>query len=79
MKCQGGRVWGNHGMDWYPVKGEIVVILLVASFEETRIIGTGPGLQATAPMQTLPNYLQPLSLNNLNCCHYKLYELAAQR
>ena len=44
MKCQGGRVWGNHGMDWYPVKGGIVVILLVASFEEARIIGSGPGL-----------------------------------
>ena len=59
MKCQGGRVWGNHGMDWYPVKGGIVVILLVASFEETRIIGTGPGLR---PLLQCRLYLTTYSL-----------------
>ena len=55
-----------------------MVILLVASLEETRIMSSGPG-QATAQIQTLPNYLQLLSLSDLNSCCYKLYELATQR
>ena len=50
----------------------------MASLEETRIMSSGPG-QATAQIQTLPNYLQLLSLSDLNCCCYKLYELATQR
>ena len=37
-----------------------VVILLVNSCEKT--ISSGPG-QATAQIQTLPNYLQPLNVN----------------
>ena len=63
-------------MDWHPVQGG-VVILLVASCKETRIISSGLG-QATAQTQTLPNYLQPLDLDDMNCCYYKLYELATQ-
>ena len=36
-------------------------------------------LKATAQMQTSPNYLQPLSLNNLDCCCNKLYEHVTHR
>ena len=52
----GGGSRGNHGMDWYLGPGRSVVILLVASCEETRIISPWTGW-TTAQIQTLPNYL----------------------
>ena len=42
----GGGSGGNHGMDWHPIKGGIVT-LLVASCEESRMTSSEPG-QATA-------------------------------
>ena len=59
MKCQGG--WGGEEgvtMGWTGIwsRGS-VVILLVTSCEETRIISPWTGW-ATAQIQTLPNYLQ---------------------
>ena len=36
-------------------------------------------LRAITQIQTLASYLQPLSLNNSNCCCNKLYEHATQR
>ena len=43
----------NHWMDRHLIQGG-GLLLPVASYEETRIISSGPG-QATAQIQTLPN------------------------
>ena len=67
----------NHGMNRHLIqRGGL--LLPVTPCEETRIRSPGPGW-ATTQIQTLPNYLQPLSLNKLNCNCNKLYELATQR
>ena len=81
MKCQGGWGGGEEGvtMGWTGIwsRGS-VVILLVTSCEETRIISPWTGW-ATAQIQTLPNYLQLHSWNNLNCCCDKWYEVTTHK
>ena len=68
VKCRGGGR-GGVTMGWTGIlSGGRVVILLVASCKETRIISSGPG-RAIAQTQTLPNYLQPLDLDDMNCCY----------
>ena len=57
-----GEGGGNHGMDWHPIKGGVVK-LLVASCEDTRFISSGP----CDFVSVYPSHSQPKGKTHLFC------------